>query len=246
MFPLVVQNCEFQGETSHASSPHQCHGRCGGFGNGSFARVPRISTNQRRFFTSTPIKDVVVIFQENVSFDYYFGTYPHAFNLPGGTSFHAKDDTPESNTLLSSGLLTNNPNKLNPFRIPPSLPVTCDEDHNYNDEQAAANGGLMDKFVEKLSCNDKVLGPASAMGYYDGNTATAMWNYAQFFAMSEYSWGTTFGPSTPGALNLVARNTLPGTLFPTRPNGKPPSASVQPCQCGNDRRGDRRSATVAR
>src|SRR2546429_2736615 len=86
----------------------------------------------------------------------------------------------------------------------------------------------MDKFVEKLSCNDKVLGPASAMGYYDGNTATAMWNYAQFFAMSEYSWGTTFGPSTPGALNLVARNTLPGTLFPTRPNGKPPSASVQP------------------
>jgi len=187
-----------------------------------------------------------VIFQENGSFDYYFGTYPHAFNLPGETSFHAKDDTPESNTLLSSGLLTNNPNKLNPFRIPPSLPVTCDEDHNYNDEQAAANGGLMDKFVEKLSCNDKVLGPASAMGYYDGNTATAMWNYAQFFAMSEYSWGTTFGPSTPGALNLVARTTLPGTLFPTRPNGKPASASVQHCQCGNDRRGDRRSATVAR
>ena len=133
-----------------------------------------------------------MIFQENGSFDYYFGTYPHAFNLPGETSFHAKDDTPESNTLLSSGLLTNNPNKVNPFRIPPSLPVTCDEDHNYNDEQGAANGGLMDKFVEKLSCNDKVLGPASAMGYYDGNTATAMWNYAQFFAMSDNSWGTTF------------------------------------------------------
>jgi len=167
----------------------------------------------------------VVIFQENVSFDHYFGTYPHAFNLPGETPFHAKDDTAESNTLLSSGLLTNNPNKVNPFRIPPSVPVTCDEDHNYNDEQAAANGGLMDKFVEKLSCNDKVLGPASAMGYYDGNTVTAMWNYAQFFAMSDNSWGTTFGPSTPGALNLVAGNTFPGTLFPTRPNGKPASAS---------------------
>jgi phospholipase C len=175
--------------------------------------------------TRTPIKHVVVIFQENVSFDHYFGTYPHAFNLPGEIPFHAKEDTPESNTLLSSGLLTNNPNKANPFRIPPSVPVTCDEDHNYNDEQAAADGGLMDKFVEKLSCNDPVLGPASTMGYYDGNTVTAMWNYAQHFAMSDNSWGTTFGPSTPGALNLVAGNTFPATLFPTRPNGKPASAS---------------------
>src|SRR5215831_1483414 len=156
--------------------------------------------------TTTPIKHVVVIFQENVSFDHYFGTYPHAFNLPGETPFHSKEDTPESNTLLSSGLLTHNPNKANPFRIPPSVPVTCDEDHNYNDEQAAAHGGLMDMFVEKLSCNDPVLGPASTMGYYDGNTVTAMWNYAQFFAMSDNSWGTTFGPSTPGALNLTAGN----------------------------------------
>src|SRR5467141_3907579 len=169
--------------------------------------------------TKTPIKHVVVIFQENVSFDHYFGTYPHAFNLPGETPFHAKENTPESNTLLSSGLLSNNPNKANPFRIPPSVPVTCDEDHNYGDEQGAADGGLMDKFVEKLSCNDKVLGPASAMGYYDGNTVTAMWNYAQFFAMSDNSWGTTFGPSTPGALNLIAGNTFPGTLAPLRPNG---------------------------
>jgi phospholipase C len=175
--------------------------------------------------TRTPIKHVVVIFQENVSFDHYFGTYPHAFNLPGETPFHAKEDTPESNTLLSSGLLTNNPNKANPFRIPPSVPVTCDEDHNYNDEQAAVDGGLMDKFVEKLSCNDKVLGPASTMGYYDGNTVTAMWNYAQNFAMSDNSWGTTFGPSTPGALNLVAGNTFPATLSSKRPNGSPASAS---------------------
>jgi len=179
--------------------------------------------------TKTPIKHVVVIFQENVSFDHYFGTYPHAFNLPGETPFHAAEDTPESNTLLSSGLLTNNPNKVNPFRIPPSVPVTCDEDHNYNDEQAAADGGLMDKFVEKLTCNEPKLGPvngpASVMGYYDGNTVTAMWNYAQHFAMSDNSWGTTFGPSTPGALNLVAGNTFPGTLSPTRPNGSPATAN---------------------
>src|SRR6266704_5103785 len=176
------------------------------------------------FPTRTPIKHVVVIFQENVSFDHYFGTYPHAANLPGERPFHAAENTPGANTLEAAGLLTNNPNKVNPFRIPPSIPVTCDEDHNYGDEQAAADGGLMDKFVEKLSCNDKVLGPASTMGYYDGNTVTAMWNYAQLFAMSDNSWGTTFGPSTPGAFNLIAGNTFPATLAPTRPNGNPSSA----------------------
>ncbi len=169
--------------------------------------------------TTTPIKHVVVIFQENVSFDHYFGTYPHAANLPGEIPFHAKDDTPRVNGLESAGLLTHNPNKVNPFRIPPNVPVTCDEDHNYNDEQAAFDGGLMDKFVEKLSCNDGVLGPASTMGYYDGNTLTALWNYAQHFSMSDNSYSTTFGPSTPGALNLIAGNTSGATLVPLRPNG---------------------------
>ncbi|MGN6628618.1 MAG: alkaline phosphatase family protein, partial [Candidatus Nitrosocosmicus sp.] len=34
--------------------------------------------------TKTPIKHLVVIFQENVSFDHYFGTYPYAANLENG------------------------------------------------------------------------------------------------------------------------------------------------------------------
>src|SRR5260370_21245818 len=106
-------------------------------------RVTRAYAGPHDFRTKTPIKHVVVIFQENVSFDHYFGTYPHAFNLPGETPFHAKEGTPESNTLLSSGLITNNPNKANPFRIPPHVPVTCDEDHNYADEQAAPDGAIM-------------------------------------------------------------------------------------------------------
>ena len=45
------------------------------------------------------------------------------------------------------------------------------------------------------------------MGYFDGNTVTALWNYAQHFAMSDNFFGTTFGPSTPGALNLVSGQT---------------------------------------
>jgi len=45
------------------------------------------------------------------------------------------------------------------------------------------------------------------MGYYDGNTVTALWNYAQNFAMSDNSYGTTFGPSTVGAINLISGQT---------------------------------------
>jgi phospholipase C len=45
------------------------------------------------------------------------------------------------------------------------------------------------------------------MDYYDGNTVTAMWNYAQHFALNDNSFGTTFGPSHIGALNLVSGQT---------------------------------------
>ena len=37
------------------------------------------------------------------------------------------------------------------------------------------------------------------MGYYDGNTVTALWNYAQHSRMNDNSFSTNFGPSTPGA-----------------------------------------------
>ena len=54
------------------------------------------------FPTATPIKHLVVIFQENVSFDHYFGTYPVAQNNTGETPFKASKRTPKNiNTLLT-------------------------------------------------------------------------------------------------------------------------------------------------
>ena len=44
--------------------------------------------------TATPIKHLVVIFQENVSFDHYFGTYPNATNPANEPEFHALTGTP--------------------------------------------------------------------------------------------------------------------------------------------------------
>jgi phospholipase C len=162
--------------------------------------------------TATPVKHLVVIFQENVSFDHYFATYPKAANRAGESRFTAKSGTPSVNGLTDE-LLTDNPNASNPQRLSPAQALTCDQDHEYADEQASFNHGLMDKFIETVGTatgNDPKGQPCQArqvMDYYDGNTVTALWNYAQRFAMSDNSYGTTFGPSTPGAVNLVSGQT---------------------------------------
>ena len=151
---------------------------------------------------------MIVLFQENISFDHYFATYPNAMNLAGERAFQAAPGTPTVNGLTEA-LLTHNPNKANPVRLSPQQAATCDMDHDYTPEQKAFNGGLMDKFVEDTSpyADEKGCDANAVMDYFDGNTVTALWNYAQNFAMNDNSFGTTFGPSTPGALNLVSGNT---------------------------------------
>ncbi len=225
------------------------------------------------YATTTPIKHVVVIFGENISFDHYFATYPYATD----PSFPAKANTPAVNNLLSAGLLTNNPNTVQPFRLGPNEAVTCDQNHNYLPEQEAVDHGLVDKYVTATGSGNTTLqtastlfyGPGTAppisveailqpgqynknavtggtysysgycfdagngtmpndgivMAYYDGNTVTAMWNYAQNFALSDNSWSTSFGPSSVGAINLVAGTTAGASMVPKRPNGKASSPS---------------------
>ncbi len=155
---------------------------------------------------SRPIKHLVVIFQENVSFDHYFATYPNALNPAGEPAFHALPGTPSVNGL-SAGLLTHNPNAANPFRFSRARAATCDQGHDYTQEQQAFNHGVMDKFVEFTGNGAPGCDKREVMGYFDGNTVTALWNYAQHFAMSDNSFNTGFGPSTPGALNLISGQT---------------------------------------
>src|SRR5262249_32619739 len=132
-----------------------------------------------------------------------------------GTAFIALPNTPKANNLatpldvnnnfmpLASNLLTpNNPNSAQPFRLNPSQAYTQDQNHANGAEQAASNAGSMNKFPEQVGRgNPPFMGaPGDAglvMGYYDGNVVTALWHYAQHFAMSDNSWTTQFGPSTP-------------------------------------------------
>lgn len=177
----------------------------------AFASSPKATNTHARTAaaTATPIQYLVVIFQENVSFDHYFGTYPNATNPPFENAFKAVANTPTVNGL-NNALLNFNPNlnpanptgASNPFRLDVLQAATADQDHNYLDEQLAFDNGLMDLFPTHAGG-----AKAQVMGYFDGNTVTALWHYAQHFAMSDNSYGTTFGPSTPGLMNLVAGQT---------------------------------------
>ncbi|HTV87823.1 MAG TPA: alkaline phosphatase family protein [Stellaceae bacterium] len=171
--------------------------------------------------TATPIKHLVVIFQENVSFDHYFATYPKAANPPGEPAFSAAPATPAVNNLAAARLLTDNPNFTNkengadaaePFRLDRTQAATADQNHAYTAEQQAYDGGRADLFPKYTGKGTPggvgAFGTrGQVMGYFDGNTVTAMWQYAQHFAMDDNAYTDTYGPSTPGALELVSGQT---------------------------------------
>jgi phospholipase C len=168
--------------------------------------------------TATPIKHLVIIFNENRSFDHYFATYPDAANPPGEIPFKADRRTPKVNNLANSELLVDNPNFTNkangagatdPFRLDRTQANTSSQNHSYTPEQQAYDNGKADLFPEFTGRG--TAGGVGAfgttgqvMGYFDGNTVTAFWNYAQHFAMSDNDYTGTYGPSTPGAIEVVS------------------------------------------
>jgi len=200
-------------------------------GGGSTPALTTTTTTaspQDKLTTATAIKHLVVIYGENVSFDHYFGSYPYATNPSGEPSFTAAAGTPGTiNNLIATGtslnnspLMVDNPNlntrngtgAANPFRLDRSQAGTADQGHAYTAEQLAYDNGAADLFPYYTGTAGS--GGAGAfdtkglvMGYYDGNTVTGLWNYAQGFAMSDNAYTSSYGPSTPGALNVISGQT---------------------------------------
>jgi phospholipase C len=210
---------------------------------GILACVPLSPVDAQEHRTATPIKHVIVIFNENISFDHYFATYPNAENNPGETPFWADRWTPMVNGLTTPldpenrfkpikglNLLGDNPNgptgsgatfnglsAANPFRLAPSQAATADQNHAPKPEQTAYDNGKMDQFPgstgtagpppSATSTSQAALSKGLTMGYFDGNTVTAIWNYAQHFVLFDNMYTSQFGPSTPGAINLISGQT---------------------------------------
>ena len=146
------------------------------------------------------IKHIFVIYQENHSFDNYFGTYPGAENLSGALArahgFRQYD--PIGKTWVT------------PFRI--ADPDTESPSQSREVIAAKVNGGAMDSFVatqEKVS--SKKFGSVAArdvglltMAHYDCDTIPYLWKYAHGFALFDHIFSAFAGPSTPSAVSLIA------------------------------------------
>jgi len=170
--------------------------------------------------THSPIKHTIILYQENISFDHYFGTYGHGSSgIPAGSTLThtngAQTWGPYAPTQLS-GLMQSR---------------TCDVDHNYSDMIRMVNHGAMDQFLQfgndKTVTNpsssssstcpkfETVAAPGSGLtalanAYYTGTAGDPnaplqnYWRLASRYTLADNFFQGVYGPSTPGAEWLVA------------------------------------------
>ncbi|SRR5579875_1876445 len=162
------------------------------------------------------IKYVFVVYQENRSFDSYFGTFPGADGL---YSRPAKDTPGFDQPLLDTdGSVTT----IHPFRIGPAQYAadTDDVDHSHGRIVAKMHvvGGVprMDRFALVEERKHSPFGKPSllakqfgelAMAHEDCDTVPLLWRYADRFVLFDHIFQLTAGPSTPGNLSIIAAQT---------------------------------------
>ncbi len=158
------------------------------------------------------IKYVFVLYQENRSFDSYFGTFPNANGL---FSQAASQTSGFVQTLVNTD---GSKGTISPFRIGPSQYAadTDDIDHSHSRTVAkmdVQNGTpLMDMFAvtEELkysptgnpSLQAKQMGEL-ALAYEDCDTIPLLWAYADRFVLFDNVFESMTGPSTPGNLSII-------------------------------------------
>ncbi len=159
------------------------------------------------------VKYVFVLYQENRSFDSYFGTYPGA----EGLFSRPPEETPGFSQVLIGTDGTES--QIQPFRIGPQqfAADTDDIDHSHALIVAKMNvqdgHPRMDRFAVTEERKYSPTGNPSlmakqfgelAMAYEDCDTVPFLWDYAKKFALFDHIFQTMTGPSTPGNLAIIA------------------------------------------
>jgi phospholipase C len=174
---------------------------------------PGLSAQQAAALLRQRVKYVFVLYQENRSFDSYFGTFPGADGLYSKPA----DRTPGfyQDIVNTDGSLS----RIRPFRIGPKdfAADTDDVDHSHAILAAKMNvvdgAAKMDRFAMaeeakyakggKPSLMAKQFGELS-MAYMDGDTVPFLWRYANRFVLFDHIFQSMVGPSTPGNLAIIA------------------------------------------
>ena len=152
------------------------------------------------------IKHVIVIMQENRSFDQYFGTYPGADGLPrdedGSFAVCVRDP-------LGGGC-------RKPFHDTEDL--NAGGPHGSTNARADLAGGRMDGFIAEAElarrkgcredpndplCSQRAATP-DVMGYHDGRDIPNYWTYAKHFVLQDHMFEPNASWSLPAHLFLVS------------------------------------------
>ena len=147
------------------------------------------------------VKHVFIIYQENHSFDNYFGTYPGAENL-------------STELARAHGFRQYDPigkQWVTPFGI--ADPDIDSPGHSRTSLLAKMNGGKADQYVATQETESMKGGHDSAdaqaiglmsMSHYDCDTIPFLWKYASKFDLYDHIFQGMTGPSTPGNIEIIA------------------------------------------
>ena len=197
------------------------------------AKEPKITQAEKQRLIRDKIKYVFVLFQENRSFDFYFGSYPGADGLYAGPAgpYNADNVTgfkqPIVNTDGTLGTIT-------PFRIPttiidakgktvPLYPADiASVNHSHvaiarkialdangvarNSEYALTEEGvtLTNGKPSKAPTLERKQFGELVMAHVDCDTAPFLWRYADRFTLFDHFMDTIIGPSTPNAIAMIS------------------------------------------
>jgi phospholipase C len=151
------------------------------------------------------IRHIVIIMQENRSFDSYFGTYPGADGIPGlagnpGTMPCLPD--PATGSCVQPFHDRQDQNLGGP--------------HSYDNAEADIDGGKMDGFVREQQAGmagcEQTFNPAcgsgsstaDVMGYHTGADIPNYWNYARNFVLQDHMFESDLSWSLPAHLYMVS------------------------------------------
>ena len=148
------------------------------------------------------IHHVFVIYQENRSFDSYFGSFPGVDNL--ATAEARAHGFRQYDAIGKTWIV--------PFLL--QAADTQDADHSRVALLGKSDGGRMDKFVayeEKNLITNSGYSPGLArqvamltMAHEDCTTVPFLWMYAHRFSLYDHVFQAMYGPSTPGNIDLIA------------------------------------------
>jgi phospholipase C len=172
---------------------------------GSQAPLPAGPTAAYAAAGATRIKHVVMIMQENRSFDSYFGTYPGADGIPRNAAGRFTVCLPDPHVARCAA----------PYHD--TSDVSGGGPHRSDNAVRDINGGEMDGFVAQarrarsaIACTDPnapgcLAGPArTVMGFHDGRDIPNYWAYARNYVLQDHLFEPDLSWSLPAHLFAVS------------------------------------------